>query len=395
MAPRKPGLDGVRAVHTVGNLSADHGGPSRTVTALCVALAEGGAGVDLITAPSAPGEAVVRPPEALVPVRYAEPRGALWRGAASPFARAVAAAVGPGPAVVHDHGLWLPTNLASARAAQRAGVPFVVSPKGMLSTWALGFNRAKKRAAWALYQHRALQSAAAFQVTAEAEAEDVRRVGLRQPVAVIPHGVEGPPAGFVVPPREPGAPRRALFVSRVHPKKGLLPLVEAWAAVRPEGWELVIAGPDELGHRAEVERRARELGVGGEVAFVGAVADEAKWGLYGSADLFVLPTFSENFGIVVAEALAAGLPVLTTHGAPWRALVEHGCGWWVPLGVEPLAAALGEATRAPDDVRRAMGARGRVYAEAGLSWSRTAGEVAALYRWLAGGGERPPAVVSD
>ena len=144
--------------------------------------------------------------------------------------------------------------------------------------------------------------------------------------------------------------------------KGLVNLVRAWAEVRPEGWEIVIVGPDEGGHRAEVTAVARELDVQ-EITWTGEVRDEAKWGLYFDADLFVLPTFSENFGIVVAEALAAGVPAITTTGAPWGVLNERRCGWWIDVGVEPLAAALREATGLSDERRAEMGRRGRSYVE--------------------------------
>lgn len=164
--------------------------------------------------------------------------------------------------------------------------------------------------------------------------------------------------------------------------------------MRPERWEIVIAGPDEDGHRAEVEAHARRHGVD-TIRWVGEVDDDAKWDLYRSADLFVLPTFSENFGIVVAEALAVGVPALTTTGAPWSVLNERSCGWWIDIGVEPLVAALREATTLGDDERAAMGARGRDYVAADLSWEHVATEMLAAYRWLLGKGERPNAVVVD
>ena len=143
-------------------------------------------------------------------------------------------------------GLWLPSNHAAARAARRAGRPFIVSTRGMLAPWSLAQSRWKKRFGWTLYQRRDLHSAALFHATAEQEAEDVRRVGLRQPVALIPNGVDLP--GRYGTDRPKGEARQALFLSRIHPKKGLLNLVQAWAAVRPEGWELVLAGPDADGH---------------------------------------------------------------------------------------------------------------------------------------------------
>jgi glycosyltransferase involved in cell wall biosynthesis len=294
--------------------------------------------------------------------------------------------------LVHDHGLWLPTNHAAARAAAHAGVPYVVSTRGMLTAWALQFNASKKKVAWALYQRRDLRSARLFHATAQEEVEDIRRVGLRQPIALVPNGVEIPDRVLTQPPDR--TTRKALFLSRIHPKKGLLNLVKAWGEVRPQGWELVLAGPDEGDHRAEVERMIRELRLEG-VTWTGEVDDQAKWGLYYDADLFVLPTFSENFGIVVAEALAAGVPAITTTGAPWAVLEERGCGWWIDTGVEALVAALEEATALPYERRLEMGKRGRRYVEEELSWDHVAAEMRAAYAWLLGEGPRPDSVVLE
>lgn len=384
----------VRAVHTVGDLRESSGGPSRSVTALCDALDRVGASVSIVTSQPGPDEPILRPSRPDVDLRLSgKERKGLWRGANSPFGRAVTEAVAAsGPAVVQNHGVWVPTNRAAALAARAADRPFVVSPKGMLSEWALSVKRVKKQLAWHLYQRHTLEMAQAFVVTAEAEAEDVRRLGLRQPIAVIPHGVAFSPPGTFSASTQGEEPRTALFLSRVHPKKGLPDLVEAWGRVRPEGWRLVIAGPDEGGHRAEIERQIQQLGLGDAVSFVGPVGDDEKWDLYGAADLFVLATHSENFGIVIAEALATGVPVVTTHGAPWEVLVSHRCGWWVETGAEPFAAALSEATSASPDVLRAMGARGRAYVEEHLSWDRSAAEHLALYHWLLGTGPRPDSV---
>lgn len=378
-------------VHTVNSLRADHGGPSRSVTALCDHLAREGLAVELVTYRGRDGEpASILPSDA--PVRFAESEPA-WRPlltSRSSFAEAVRNGAGR-PLLVHDHGLWMPSNHAAARTAQRLGVPLVVSTRGMLTRWALSHNRLKKRLAWDFYQERDVRSAALLHATAEREVEDIRRAELGQPVVVLPNGVEIPERA-----REgaTAAPHRALFLSRIHPVKGLLNLVEAWARVQPKGWELVLAGPDEDGHRAEVEAQARARGID-DLWWAGEVEDADKWDLYRKADLFVLPTFSENFGIVVAEALAAGVPAITTTGAPWKVLSERRCGWWIDIGVEPLAAALREATALDDETRHAMGRRGRAYVKEALSWEHVAREMAAAYRWVLGEGERPDTVVLE
>jgi glycosyltransferase involved in cell wall biosynthesis len=158
-------------------------------------------------------------------------------------------------------------------------------------------------------------------------------------------------------------------------------LVRAWGRVRPEGWDLVIAGPDENGHRREVEAEVERQGLGDMVSFPGPVRGEEKWTLYRESDLFVLPTHSENFGIVVAEALASGVPALTTTGAPWSVLEDESCGWWVDPNVGALTDALSKAVGCTDDERLAMGQRGRALVEEQYSWAEVVSSIREMYRW--------------
>jgi glycosyltransferase involved in cell wall biosynthesis len=230
---------------------------------------------------------------------------------------------------------------------------------------------------------------------------------------VIPNGVTLPTE---VQKSEAGsrksAGRTILFLSRIHPKKGLLDLVEAWTAViqnsefgiqNSDMWRVVVAGGDENGHLAEVKAEIAKLGARSReqgakrfeesFQFIGEVADEAKWDLYRNADLFVLPTHSENFGIVIAEALACGMPVITTRGTPWEDLITHRCGWWVEIGAKPLAEALNEAMRLSDEERRAMGLRGRRLVEENYTWPAAAKKMMAVYRWMLESGLRPECVI--
>jgi glycosyltransferase involved in cell wall biosynthesis len=181
----------------------------------------------------------------------------------------------------------------------------------------------------------------------------------------------------------------ALFLSRLHPKKGLINLIEAWSIVRPDGWDLTIAGPDDGGHRQVIEQLIRTHDLAASVRLVGSVPDADKWALYAASDLFVLPTFSENFGIVIAEALVSGLPVITTKGAPWSGLHQHGCGWWIEVGVEPLVDALTSAIRLSSCEREALGARGRAYIERDFSWAGITRKMLRAYEWLLDAGDRP------
>lgn len=293
--------------------------------------------------------------------------------------------------VIHTHGLWLHPSWGALAWKKRHEGPHVISVRGMLEPWAWRHKAWKKRPVWWLWERRNLQTAGLLHATSEQEVRSIRERGLTAPVAVIPNGVELPNIGRRTSNIEPGK-RRALFLSRVHPVKGLPMLLEAWAKLRPEDWELRIVGPDEGGHREELERQAAALRLGGEVVFEGALAGEAKAAAYREADLFVLPTHSENFGIAVAEAMAHGLPVITTQGAPWKVLEEEGCGWWTPVSVEGIAAALEDAIYRNDEELVAMGARGRQVVMERFSWDGIAQEMIACYEWLLGRGPKPGCV---
>ena len=299
------------------------------------------------------------------------------------------------PSLVHNNGLWQPVNHWAASTAHRFGIPLVVQPHGMLEPWALKEKALKKRLGMALFQRRDIETAKVLVATSADEYRNLRHLGLTQPVAIIPNGIDLTAAGVPKVERvRTGGNRTVLFLSRVHKVKGLTNLVQAWAQVRPAGWRLQIAGPDEGGHLAEVLRAAQAVGVAGSIDYLGEVDGARKTEVYHNADLFVLPTFSENFGVVVAEALSHGLPVITTRGAPWADLETHGCGWWVDIGVEPLATALRQAMALNDDERRAMGERGRAYVQR-YNWADIARQMADVYRWVLGQGARPDCVHLD
>ncbi|MCS3672805.1 glycosyltransferase involved in cell wall biosynthesis [Salinibacter ruber] len=382
-------------VHVLASTRADHGGTSRSVPALCESLDEQGAEVHLVTAAPANADEDERPilPEGDVQVHLMEEQGGLQRTFRSPLAfyrRLNALVERIEPDIIHDHGAWLPSNAAAAWVAYRADVPLVVAPRGMVTKWSLSHQAWKKRAAWHLYQKHVFRQASLFHATAPAEVDDLRTLGMTQPIAVVPNGVQIPDA---LPNGQATDGKRALFLSRIHPKKGLPMLLDAWADLRPDGWTLELVGPSEDGHRAELEKQATELGLNGDLVFSGPVDDDAKWHKYVAADLFVLPSHSENFGIVVAEALAAELPVLTTTGTPWEDLETHDCGWWVEPKRTEIADALRAAVGRTPVQRREMGTRGRNLIEARYSWAQVSKEMLTAYRWLVDGEEKPDCVV--
>jgi glycosyltransferase involved in cell wall biosynthesis len=292
--------------------------------------------------------------------------------------------------IIHDHGLWLPSNRASAFVAKKKKLPLIVNPRGMLSPWAMSYKKYKKALCWYAYQKRNLANATAFCATSQQEVDDIRNLGFKQPIACIPNGV-------AIPVIEPVANfdrsyRTLLFLGRIHPVKGLVNLIHAWSRLRPVGWKICIAGPDEGGYRRHLESLVSQLNLNDDIYFVGSVDGVEKDCLLKNADLFVLPTHTENFGIVVAEALAYGVPVITTKGAPWESLVVNGSGWWIDIGVDPLADALQEAISLSDNQRAEMGQLGRKFVTENFSWSKIASDMNDFYYWILKGGTLPDSV---
>lgn len=386
----------IKVYHTIAGLHPDSGGPARTVTSLCASLAQiSGIEPSLITQSitGATGYYGSLAPER-VHLAYSSSHFQLKSGRPlkALLDKRLSKTV---PDIIHDHGIWLSSNHAVASRARKQQVPLVVHPRGMLEPWALSFHPCKKKIAWVLYQKRNLKSAALFFATSREEGDNIRRLNFTQPIAVIPNGVDIPDVDISFDIRQLAERERSVvFMSRIHPKKGLIGLLEAWAKLKPSNWRLLLTGPDENGYLQEVLAHAKKLGINKQLEYRGAVEGEQKADLLKNADLFILPSYSENFGVVVAEALAYGVPAISTLGTPWRGLVENKCGWWVDAEPEALAGALREAMALTDEQRYEMGVRGREYARK-FDWSQIAQETADVYRWLLGKADRPDCVRLD
>ena len=375
-------------LHVVPHIDDEASGPSYSVPRLCQALASEGHAVGLmcLRAPdSVPGVDLEVHRQWRVPARFAVSTELLRA------LRERASQVD----IVHNHSLWSMANVAAGWVVPGRGAKLVTSPRGTLSAWAMAHSRAVKRALWPL-QRRALIHAHLLHATSEQEHEEIRALGLTAPVVVIPNGIDIPP-----PPEQPGRagandpvhPRILLFLSRIHPKKGVDGLLRAWQTLhrRHPEWQLVIAGRGEPTHVAQVTELANALRLP-RVHFPGPLYGQEKSDAYRRADLFVLPTHSENFGMVVAEALAHGCPAVVTRGAPWSGLETHGCGWWVEDDSDALIAALDSAMAMDPDRRRERGRRGREWMAREYGWDSVALRMSEAYRWLESGGVHPETV---
>jgi glycosyltransferase involved in cell wall biosynthesis len=361
----------LQVVHFVRDLDLASGGPSRSVPALA--------------------ENQARLPGVTVQVRYrerGEPRVPLEEGRVE-YRPQRGRFSNPGrpleikpSTVFHLHGLWSPSLHLAARSARQSGIPYLVSTRGMLAEWALRHRPLRKRVAWRLYQRRDLGRAACLLASSEFEQRDVQGRLPDSRVEVLPNGCESRPGGVLPDHSLPGGAdvRWALAMGRLHPVKGYAELIEAWSRVRPPGWRLAIAGPDEGGYRARLEALVRGNRLTEEILFLGEVDDTRKWALLDRCEVFLAPSRTENFGMAIAEALQSGRPVITTTGTPWRELVENDCGWWIPPEQAALEAALAEAAARPAAALRQMGERGRKLIRDNYTWEQVAASSVALYR---------------
>lgn len=378
-------------LHVVSHLDPKYGGLSAVVPELARAVAEATAGAGTgprpaIAAFCAPGEQ----PGAIADVdvtAWPTSRLAWLRDGAmrDSFETLVGRSAG-----VHIHGLWEGSTWAAVRAARRAGRPYVISAHGMLEPWALRNKRWKKEVYAALFERGHVAGATALHALTEAEVEDYRRFGARQPIAVIPNGVTIPdrvgPELFLA--QHPGlrGKRVVLFLGRIHFKKGLDLLVEAWSQVagaHPDA-RLVLAGPDFEGTRAVVERQIAERGVGASVCFTGMLRGAEKWSAMAAAEAFVLPSYSEGLSVSALEAMGMGLPVILTTHCHLPEAARAGAGWEIPSEAAALTSVLQQLLRNPTAENRAMGANGQRLVRERFRWSVVGAEMRAVYTWAAG-----------
>jgi glycosyltransferase involved in cell wall biosynthesis len=371
----------MRVCHIVPSLEERHGGPSKSVRALANAEAALGEQVELL-ATLEPGQPPLAAAADAARIQVFPREAPQWLCRSTGLAAHLGAT---GCEVVHNHALWLLTLRYARHTSGRLDAPLVISPRGMLSGWAYAHRRWRKQLAGWFVHPGALHGAAGWHATSPEERDDIRALGFKQPVCVSPNGVPLPADAELAAARAawhelcPATRSRpvALFYSRFHRKKRLRELIDLWLATPRGDWLLLIVGVAEDYDAAELSAGIAAAGAAERVAVFDGNGRPPP---YAAASLFVLPSHSENFGLVIAEALAAGVPALVTDTTPWSGLGVNGCGWCVAW--EKYGTALATALATPPAELAAMGRRGRVWAAREFSWARAAGLLIEFYRHL-------------
>ncbi|MFO0944575.1 MAG: glycosyltransferase [Planctomycetota bacterium] len=293
--------------------------------------------------------------------------------------------------IVHQHGIWTYISIVCHRWGRRTRQPTIISPHGMLDPWALANSRWKKQLALFAYERKNLFQCSCIHAMSESEMESIRSFGLNGAMAFIPNGVDIPPEKVVPKPPHKDQRRVLLFLGRMHPKKGLIPLLDAWHKLGKgvADWHLVMAGPDEIGHVAQVQKHVKNLGLENSVSYIGPQYGEAKDACLRHADAFVLSSFSEGFPIAILEAMAYGLPVLMSPQCNFPEAMRANVALCADMDVPSIASGLRELLGMTDEQRKDLGARSREFVAKNYTWESVGRQMMDVYRWLLGGGSAP------
>jgi glycosyltransferase involved in cell wall biosynthesis len=353
----------MKVLHITHSIDKSTGGPARSVPQTCVELARLGVRIELITRESS--DMVKLAERVNLTVRFRTIWGLFLYGS-----RLSAKDVD----LIHLQHIWNPYIQVMAFWAHQKSIPYIITPRGMLEPWIMAHNPWKKKIALFFYQRKAIQRAVHIHATAQMEANNIKGLGFNNPITIIPNGID---LSDIKGKKENYGTRKMVFLSRIHPKKGIELLLETWRNSDTQGWTLEIAGNGETNYIENLSQSAQDLK---NVRFVGAQYGEAKWDFFPSADVMVLPSYSENFGIVVAEALAIGVPVITTKGTPWQDLETYHCGWWIELSVANLEKTLVEAFHTSTENLEIMGNQGRKLVAEKYEIKAVANKIYELYK---------------
>lgn len=375
-------------IHCISSIDVSYGGPARSMPSICIALKKVGIKCKVITKES-PNPNSQKLIENDIPITFKK-NGSFF--SSINFLENVKSLNG----VVHIQNIWDPSLHKVAEVCKRNNIPYLISPRGMLEPWALQQKKLKKKIALWLYQSSDMQNATCIHATAESEMRHIRDLGIMTPIAVIPNGIDVssyPLKDYTFKQEK----KRLLFLSRIHPKKGIDILLEAWNLIPSDlkaDWELVIAGEGDSSYSIDdlnnlIKERYSSL----KVSVVGPQYGRDKISCYHSANIFVLPTYSENFGMVIAEAMCCGVPVITTKGTPWKELEEKRMGWYIDLSVDNLKSAIESAIGKSNSELEDMGRRSRDHILENYSIDAVASKYKDLYRWIKGEIEKPKFVL--
>ncbi|MBR6111884.1 MAG: glycosyltransferase [Paludibacteraceae bacterium] len=297
--------------------------------------------------------------------------------------------------IIHNQMIWTPIYHKVAKIARKNNIPYLTTPRGTLEPWAYTgqgwIKTIKKKIAMVLYQKTDIEESSCVLTTAEMEKENMRNLGFKVPMAVIPNGIEIDNYPCRSKEMLDKIKNQVIFLSRIHPKKGIEILIEAWEEIIKvfPTWNLVVVGNGETSYIESLKSLVKNKNLTSSISILPPAFGEEKYRLYSESALFCLPSYSENFGMVVAEALSCGVPVITTKGTPWEILKESKSGWWVDLSRRNLEETFLEAISLGQNELFEMGQRGSKMIQENFYYIEVAKKLRMVYDWILNKSDKP------
>lgn len=297
--------------------------------------------------------------------------------------------------LIHAQNLWIPIYHKMAKIARKHSIPYIMTPRGCLEPWCIKQKRIKKFFAYHLYQKKDLEQAACILATSQMEADNIRALGITTPIAIIPNGIDIFEYKCRTSNDIKKIKNQILFLSRIHKKKGIEFLIRVWEQLNKQypDWNVVIAGNGEESYLNHLRSMIKSKGLQNCVNIIPPVFGEEKHKLYCESSLFVLPTYSENFGMVISEAMSCGVPVITTTGTPWQELNEKRIGWCIELSKDNLAKTISAAIDMGQKKLFELGQQCSEHIRNNYNYIEVASKNKAVYEWIVLGEKRPDYII--
>ena len=369
----------MKITHSIASLDLSAGGPSRSLPNICIGLKRNGINQHIVTYDS-------RNPNSDMLIKENIDITFVLnnRKFGLDYKKVIESVDGD---VFHLHNLWSPILHWTASKCKKSNIPFKISPRGTLEPWPLSQKKMKKKLSWLLYQKNDLLAASCIHATSETEANNIRNLGISTPIAIIPNGINV--ENYPYQKSNVVEEKTILFLSRVSPKKGIETLINTWISIPAkikDEWKIRIVGEGDKGLNDSYYMNIKQLinshNLANSIILTGPKYGKDKIEEFKNASIFVLPTQSENFGMVIAEAMISGVPVITTKGTPWKILNDKKVGWWIDYTENELKQAMIEAMCLPEDVRRQKGIDSRQIIEDNYSMEETTSKYQLLYNWV-------------
>jgi len=363
----------MKILHTIPGLTIESGGPSQSVFNTLKGLRQQGVDASILTFLPKDNEKMLFDDSFVT----ALPCGITRFAYSLKYKKHIESFTGD---IIHSHGLWqYPTHISSV-IARRKTIPYIITPRGMLYPHALNYSKNIKKLLMQVWFKKDINFANCIHATCKPELEHLRKFGIINPIAIIPNPV--------VIPNEPYTQQKHKnqigFIGRIHPIKNIETLISAFDRANTNEYELVIIGDGDDEYIQSLKKISEK-----KIKFVGFLDGNAKDEMMSNFSFLVLPSHSENFGMVVPEALIKGIPVIASKGTPWEELNTHLCGWWVENDVDTLTKTIETAINTTENERLEMGENGRKLVINNYSVDVVAKKMTKLYEWILKGDEKP------